>query len=86
MKILGLKIQIGIHQGKPVKGSDIMEAEKKIYQVLDFLEAHLSKGSPYICGKRMTIADLLVFEETVKDSILLLTFFSHNCRSDSCKG
>ena len=60
---MGLKIQIGIFQGKPVKASDIKEADAKMRATLDFLDNHLSNGGPYICGENMTIADLLIFHE-----------------------
>ena len=55
---MGLKIQLGIFLGKPVKASDLKEAETKMRSTLDFLEKHFSDGKLFICGKNMTIADL----------------------------
>ena len=61
--MMGLKIQVGIFLGKPVKASDLKEAEIKMRATLDFLEKHFSDGKLFICGKNMTIADLLIFHE-----------------------
>ena len=61
---MGLKIQIGMFQGKPVKAADLKEAEAKVKTTLDFLDKHLSSGKKYICGNNLTIADLLIFFET----------------------
>ena len=63
VKIMGMKIQIGMFQGKPIKASDIKEAEAKMRSTLDFLNQYLEKRGPYICGENMTIADLLIFHE-----------------------
>ena len=46
-----------------VKGSDLNDAEKGICATFDFLDKHLEKSS-YICGNSLTIADILIFEET----------------------
>ena len=67
-KLLGMKL-LALVQQTPVKASDIVECEKKICLTLDFLDAHLAKEFPYICGKRLTIADMLIFHETTNVEI-----------------
>ena len=46
----------------PVKGSDINEAERGMCKTFDFLDKHLSKA-PFVSGKSLTIADILIFHE-----------------------
>ena len=59
-----IRLHLGVMAQKTLKMSDIMDNEKKMFSTLDFLDKHFSKGSEYICGNKMTIADLLIFHET----------------------
>ena len=45
-----------------LKKAEVVEAQAKMDQTLEFLEKQLSKGSPYICGENLTIADLLILK------------------------
>ena len=40
------------------------EAEDRMKGAFDKLESFLSKGNPYVCGSKVTIADLLFFHES----------------------
>ena len=72
VKIMGMKIQLGIFQGKSVPASEIKAAEAKMHSALDFLEKHFTKGGPYMVGDHMTIVDLLIFHEATNVEIYCL--------------
>ena len=60
-----IRLKFGaFRQNKPISGAALAEAEKRIHSTLDLLDTILSKGNPYLAGENLTIADLLVFEET----------------------
>lgn len=58
-----LRLLLGsVFRKVPVKGSDLNEAEKGMCTIFDFMEKRLAKR-PYICGDKLTIADILIFHE-----------------------
>ena len=50
--------------GNPVQASELTQAEAKMKETLAFLDNLLAKGSGYLVGSSLTIADLLIFHET----------------------
>ena len=50
--------------GTPVLASDLEEAHKKVEEILTFLDKQLAKGTTFLAGNHISIADLLIFEET----------------------
>lgn len=63
VEIIVLKFFKGFKQNLPVTAQEIAEAEKRMSAAIDFLEARLANGTPFICGKTLSIADLLLFSE-----------------------
>ena len=45
----------------PIKKAQYEEAEGRMKGAFDKLEYFLEKGNPYVCGNKMTIADILFF-------------------------
>lgn len=56
-----LKFVKGLQAGKPVPKKALEEAENKMCKQLDCLEGILAKGTPFVCGEKITIADILLF-------------------------
>jgi len=60
---MGLKLG-SVRSGNPVQASDLTQAENKMKDTLSFLDKLLAKGSGYLVGANLTIADILIFHET----------------------
>ena len=66
--LLGLfRVKYGaIKKGESsVKAQQVTEAEQSMDNALDFVEGRLAqRGTPFLCGSSLTIADILLFHET----------------------
>jgi glutathione S-transferase len=64
LAVIRLKLSHVRFLKKPIRKSQLVEAEEKVVEALEKLESKLSRGTPYLCGARLTIVDILVFQET----------------------
>lgn len=64
LAILILKFKHCMGLKTPIKKSSLAEAEDRMKGAFDKLEEILSKGNQFVCGSKVTIADILLFHET----------------------